>query len=67
MTLDDGQHQRVTIPDSGARYDQFGTDTLTRLKAGQRPMATLEDCYRAMCVLDEIYRVAVRTPYERGG
>jgi predicted dehydrogenase len=63
VTLDDGQSQRVAIPDQGARYEQFGRDTLARLESGQRPVATLEDCYRAMCVLDEIYRVAVRTPW----
>jgi predicted dehydrogenase len=65
-TLDDGQNMVHAIPDQGARYDQFGRDTLARLRSGQRPIATIEDCYRAMCVLDEIYHRAVRTPFEQG-
>jgi predicted dehydrogenase len=61
-TLDDGQRSSVEIPDQRARYDRFAGDTLARLAAGQRPVATLEDCYRAMCVIDEVYRVAAGTP-----
>jgi len=57
-TLDDGRGESVEIPDQRARYDRFAGDTLARLRAGQRPVATLEDCYRAMRVVDEVYRVA---------
>ena len=63
-TLDDGQRQVLAIPDQGSRYDQFGADTLARLQAGQRPIATLHDCYRAMVVIDTIYDRAVRIPFE---
>lgn len=57
-TLDDGRLATVEIPDQRARYDRFAGDTLARLRAGERPVATLKDCYRAMCVVDEVYRVA---------
>jgi len=62
VTLDDGQRRSVPIPDQGARYDRFGADTLERLASGRRPTATLEDCYRAMRLLDAIYAAAVPTP-----
>ncbi len=62
-TLDDGQVQHLEIADQGRRYDQFGVDTLTRLQAGQPPIADIEDCYRAMRLIDEIYKKAVHTPY----
>jgi hypothetical protein len=62
-TLDDGQRMSVKIPDQGARYDRFAGDTLARLQTGRRPVSTLEDCYRAMCVVDEVYRVAAETLY----
>ena len=60
-TLDDNQVQNFTIPDQRARYDQFGVDTLDRLRTGRPPLATLEDCYRAMQIIDMIYDQAVRT------
>ena len=62
-TLDDEQVRTLTIPDQGARYDQFGRDTLARLRDGRPPIATLRDCYRAMQIIDEIYQKAVPTPY----
>ena len=62
-TLDDGRVVDIPIPAQAARYDRFGADTLARLQAGQPPIAGLEDCYRAMRLLDDIYRKAVRTPY----
>ena len=62
-TLDDDRRVSVEIPDQHARYDRFAGDTMARLQAGQHPVATLEDCYRAMCVVDEIYRAAAETPY----
>ena len=62
-TLDDGQVQQLAIADQGRRYDQFGVDTLARLLAGQPPIADIEDCYRAMRLIDEIYKKAVSTPY----
>jgi hypothetical protein len=63
-TLDDGQRQRLEIPDQGDRYDRFGPDTLARLRADQPPIATIQDCYRAMRVIDEIYGRAVQTKRE---
>ena len=56
-TLDDDQIQ--TVVDEGVRYDQFGIDTLERLRAGCPPIATINDCYRAMRVIDEIYEKAI--------
>ena len=61
-TLDDCQIQTLSIADQNERYDQFGVDTLHRLRAGQPPVATLVDCYRAMHLIDDIYRKAVPTP-----
>ena len=61
-TLDDEEARTLTIPDQGARYDQFGRDTLARLRDGRPPIATLRDCYRAMQVIDEIYDQASETP-----
>jgi predicted dehydrogenase len=60
-TLDDSRRASLEIPDQRARYDRFASDTLARLQAGQRPVATLEDCYRAMRVVDAIYRIAAET------
>ncbi|MCY3863824.1 MAG: Gfo/Idh/MocA family oxidoreductase [Chloroflexi bacterium] len=62
-TLDDEEARTLTIPDQGARYDQFGRDTLTRLREGRPPIATLRDCYRAMQIIDDIYDKALATPY----
>lgn len=61
-TLDDGAARTLSIPVQGARYDQFGRDTLARLRGGRPPIATLRDCYRAMRLIDEIYEAAVVTP-----
>ena len=63
-TLDDEETRIRTMPEQGARYDQFGRDTLARLRDGRPPIATLQDCYRAMQVIDEIYEIAVETPYD---
>lgn len=63
-TLDDEQVRTLPIPDQGARYDQFGRDTLARLRDGRPPIATLRDCYRAMQIIDEIYDKALVTPYD---
>ena len=60
-TLDDDAAQTLSIPDQGARYDQFGPDTLARLRDGRPPIANLRDCYRAMQVIDDIYAQAVVT------
>ncbi|MCY3831439.1 MAG: Gfo/Idh/MocA family oxidoreductase [Chloroflexi bacterium] len=62
-TLDDGALRTPSIPDQGERYDQFGRDTLARLREGRPPIASLNDCCRAMQVIDEIYAKARRTPY----
>lgn len=60
-TLDDGQVKQLAIPNQGARYDQFCVDTLERLRDGRPPIATLEDCYRAMQLIDEVYDAAAET------
>ena len=61
-TLDDNSIRTFSIPDQGARYDQFGRDTLSRLRDGRPPIASLRDCYRAMRLIDEIYSVAGQEP-----
>jgi len=63
-TLDDEHARTLPIPDQGARYDQFGRDTLARLREGRPPIATLRDCYRVMRIIDEIYDKALVTPYD---
>jgi predicted dehydrogenase len=62
-TLDDDTIQDVENLSSAVRYDTFCADTLQRLQSGRPPIAGIDDCYRAMRVIDEIYRKAVRTPY----
>ena len=62
-TLDDNQTRALAIPNQGSRYDQFAPDTLARLRSGKAPIATLEDCHRAMQLIDEIYAKSVRTPH----
>ena len=62
-TLDDDTVRTLIAPAQGERYDQFGRDTLARLRDGRPPIATLRDCYRAMQVIDEIYQVAVGSPH----
>ena len=57
-TLDDGTSLKIADP--GSRYDGFATDTFERLQNGRPPIATLEDCYRAMQVIDRVYHKAVR-------
>ncbi len=67
-TLDDGQIQDIAIPAQAERIDRFVRDTIDRVRAGQPPVASLEDCYRAAQLVDEIYRRAVRVPcYETTG
>ncbi len=58
-TLDDGM--KTTIPNisSAERYEKFGKDTLDRLSSGRKPIASIEECYRAMLLLDDIYAKAV--------
>jgi predicted dehydrogenase len=62
-TLDDDKVEDISLAALPGRYDVFGVDTLARLQAGRPPIAGLEDCYRAMRVLDDVYRKAVRTPH----
>jgi predicted dehydrogenase len=40
------------------RYVRFVVDTLERIDTGRPPVATLEDCWRAMSLIDAIYRAA---------
>lgn len=62
-TLDDNTARTLSIPDQGERYDQFGRDTLARLRDGRPAIATLRDCYRAMQLIDQIYDKALPTPF----
>lgn len=62
-TLDNGTVEQVTNLTSAERYDRFCVDTLQRLQSGRPPIAGIEDCYRAMRLLDEVYRKAVCTPH----
>ena len=62
-TLDDDTVRTLSAPAQAERYDQFGRDTLARLRDGRPPIASLRDCYRALRIIDDIYQVAVRTPY----
>ena len=64
-TLDDNRIQMLAVPGPGERYDRFGADTLERLRSGRPPVATIEDCYRAMRVIDEIYEKADRFSQEQ--
>jgi predicted dehydrogenase len=64
-TLDDGQKKEISIAGKvrASRYDLFGPDTIQRLQAGIPPIASLEDCYRAMQVIDQIYEKAIPTMF----
>jgi predicted dehydrogenase len=42
------------------RYREFMVDTLSRAEHDVAPIASIEDCYRAMHVIDEIYLCASR-------
>jgi len=55
-TLDDGRDRTVPNLSQRQRYQRFGADTLGRLRSGREPAATVQDCYRAMRLLDQIYR-----------
>ena len=54
-TLDDGKTATIANRSPKDRYEYFGEDTLNRLRTGQEPVATVEDCYRAVRLLDGIY------------
>lgn len=52
-----GVEQRV-VPTVADHYARFAGDTLAKLRRGEPPIANVEDCWRAMHVLDQIYAVA---------
>lgn len=54
ITWPDGREE--TRP-SRASYEQFCTDVMARLRAGQPPAATVRDCARAVRMLERIYAV----------
>lgn len=64
-TLDDAQIRRLPNDDQETRYDRFGVDTIERLRLGKPPRATIEDCYRAMRIIDEIYSSATNIPRQQ--
>jgi predicted dehydrogenase len=59
-TLDDGQVRSLSNLSSAQRYEKFGRDTLSRLTENRPPVASVEDCYRAMLLLQAIYAVATQ-------
>jgi len=40
------------------RYGEFARDTLRRLTEGLKPATGIEDCYRAMQLIDQVYAAA---------
>jgi predicted dehydrogenase len=60
-TLDDGRTRTIRNLNPKERYEHFGEDTLGRLEAGEGPAATVEDCFRAVRLLDKIYERAAAT------
>jgi len=40
------------------RYGEFARDTLRRLTEGLKPASCIEDCYRAMQLIDQVYAAA---------
>jgi predicted dehydrogenase len=64
-TLDDANLEEMIIPNQAARYDQFCVDSLERLQDGRKPIANIEDCYRAMLLIDEVYDKAIRNPVQK--
>jgi predicted dehydrogenase len=57
-TLDDGGEQRYDEAPAGRLYDVFLADSLARFRRGAPPLATIDDCWRAMQLLDAIYAAA---------
>jgi predicted dehydrogenase len=60
-TLDDGDEQIHAEESSGVLYDAFLADSLARFRRDAPPVATIEDCWRAMRLLDAIYAAAGET------
>lgn len=56
-TLDEGP-KRIATPPLEGRYDEFIADSLCRAEQGQPPLASIEDCLRAVQVIDRIYEQA---------
>ena len=46
------------VPTTSDHYLRFAGDTLDRFQHGKPAIATVEDCWRAMLVIDRIYAVA---------
>ena len=58
-TLDDGETRILPNLSPKERYRRFGADTLARLAEGRPPAASVEDCRRAVAVVDSVYARAV--------
>jgi predicted dehydrogenase len=56
----DAEPVRFSTPPLQERYRDFMVDTLSRAEQGAAPIASIEDCYRAMLVIDKIYLWASR-------
>lgn len=61
-TLDDGGEAILPDEPPDRLYDHFVLDTLARFRAGREPIATIEDCWRAMRLIDAIYTAAGEPP-----
>ena len=54
-----GNSQELPTEPTATRYDAFARDVVERLQKGLPPLAGLEDCYRAMEIIDRAYAQAV--------
>jgi len=54
-TLDDGAVRELPATPVARRYDALMADTLDRLRAGSKPVASLGDHWRAMEIIDRCY------------
>jgi predicted dehydrogenase len=57
LTLD-GERRTRPCPPSSQYYLRFAADCLERLRRDQPPVATIADCYEAMCLVDAAYAQA---------
>jgi predicted dehydrogenase len=60
-TLHDQQKLEHRISPQAGRYDEFARDTLERLRDGRPPLASLNDCLEAMCLIDAAYTMTTYT------
>lgn len=60
-TLDDGGQQVLDDEPSDRLYDRFTAEAIASFRQGRPPLATIQDCWRAMQLLDAIYAAAGET------